>query len=67
MPTEGTILVCPECGRNMEGLDPEGHSLVHYPEYLDPATSGKRAKVIQAKILAGGVTPDEYAKLHEEV
>jgi len=60
-------LVCPECGRSMEGLDPEGHALSHFPVYLDPAKSSKLAAKIQKLIQKGGVTPQEYIKLHEEV
>lgn len=66
MADKPTVLVCPECGVSMEGLDPVGHALTHYPEYLDPAISGKKARVIQAKILEGGVSPEDYQKLHEE-
>jgi hypothetical protein len=51
----------------MEGLDPEGHALSHFPVYLDPAKSSKLAAKIQKLIQKGGVTPQEYIKLHEEV
>lgn len=60
-------LVCPECGVEMKGLDPEGHALAHYPVYLDPAKSSKLAIKRQAQILAGGVTKDQYVKEHSEV
>ncbi len=60
-------LVCPECGVSMKGLDPEGHSLTHYPEYLDPAKSSKEARKRQKQILAGGVPLEVYQKEHAEV
>ncbi len=56
-------LVCPECGRDMAGLNPVGHALTHYPDYLDPARSSRKARAIKAKIESGGVTPEEFAKL----
>lgn len=59
-------LVCPECGVDMAGVDPYAHMLVHYPEYLDPAKSGKLAKVRQAQIVNGGVPASEYLKTHTE-
>lgn len=61
------VKVCPECGVELAGLDLEGHSLTHYPEYLDPAKSGKDAKNRQKLILAGGVSKADYLKLHREV
>ena len=55
-------LVCPECGADMSKLDPQGHSLSHYPDYLDPAKSSAGAKANQKRILAGGVRLSEYLK-----
>lgn len=60
------IKVCPECGVELKGYDLEGHSLTHYPDYLDPAKSSKMAMKRKAQLLAGGVTPDEYNKTHTE-
>lgn len=57
------IRVCPECGRDLTGVNPRAHSLEHYPEYLDPARSSKEARKMQALINAGGVTIDEYEKM----
>ncbi len=59
-------LVCPECGVELKGLDIEGHSLTHWPEYLDPAKSSKEARKRQAALLKGGVTKDQYLKDHTE-
>jgi len=59
--------VCPECGKDMSKLDPEGHSLEHFPEYLDPARSGKLAIKRQKLILAGGVPLAQYLAEHAEV
>lgn len=67
MPEKTASKVCPECGVSLEGLDVYGHSLTHYPEYLDPAKSGKEAHKRQALLLAGGVTVEEFNKLHSEV
>lgn len=53
-------LVCPECGVDMNNLDPEGHSLSHYPEYLDPAKTSVTARNHQRLILAGGVPKSAY-------
>lgn len=61
------VKVCPECGVDMSKLDPYAHSLVHYPDYLDPAKSSKESRKRQAQIQAGGVTVEVYKKLHEEV
>ena len=60
------VKVCPECGIDMSTVDPVGHALSHYPEYLDPAKSGKLAIKRQAQILAGGVSRDVYLKEHKE-
>lgn len=57
--------VCPECGAPMAGLDPVAHALSHYPEYLDPAKSGKEAKRNQALIRAGGVPLSAYENMKE--
>ena len=57
---------CPECGALMDNLDYVGHSLTHYPEYLDPAKSSKEARKFQKLILAGGVTYSEYVDYHVE-
>lgn len=57
--------VCPECGVDMTGLDPMGHSLSHYPDYLDPARSSKESRKRQAQIQAGGVSLEVYQKEHE--
>lgn len=54
--------VCPECGISLDGKDLVGHSLVHFPEYLDPAKSSKKARKHQELILKGGVTVAEYEK-----
>lgn len=62
-----TVKVCPECGRDLMGLDVEGHSLTHYPEYLDPAKSSKEARKRQQLLLKGGVTREEYQKMRMEV
>ncbi len=56
--------VCPECGADMTHLDPEGHSLTHWPDYLDPAKSSKEARRRQALTLKGGVTQAEFDKIH---
>lgn len=61
-----TKLVCPECGKAMTGLDPYGHALSHFPEYLDPAKSSKLAIKRQKQILAGGVTLEVYQTEHTE-
>lgn len=66
MPDKPTGKVCPECGVSLDDLDVVGHSLTHYPEYLDPAKSGKDARNRQQLLLKGGVTVDEYNKLHKE-
>ena len=58
--------VCPECGISLVGIDPIGHSLVHFPEYLDPAKSSKKARKHQELILKGGVTQAEYEKAKED-
>lgn len=60
-----TGFVCPECGAVMSRLDPEGHALSHFPEYLDPAKSSPEARKRRTAILAGGVSPEVYAKIHE--
>jgi len=67
MADKSVVLVCPECGADMTQLDTEAHSLTHFPEYLDPAKAGKGARSRQKMILSGGVSPEVYAKLHEEV
>ncbi len=59
-------LVCPECGVDMSNLDPEGHALVHYPDYLDPAKTSKEARKYQKLILSGGVSQGQYQSLHKE-
>lgn len=60
------VKVCPECGIDMSKVKPEGHALLHFPEYLDPSKSGKLAIKRQKQILEGGVTLAEYKKAHEE-
>ncbi len=59
------IKVCPECGKDMLVLDPVGHSLSHYPEYLDPARSSAKARERQKQILAGGVPQTVYIAEHK--
>lgn len=59
-------LVCPECGKDMSKLNKVAHALEHYPEYLDPARSGKLARKRQALILAGGVPYSVYVAEHKE-
>lgn len=60
--------VCPECGASMATLDPYGHMLTHYPEFLEPAKSSKNARRNQKEILEGGVSVETYNKrLKEEV
>jgi hypothetical protein len=59
-------LVCPECGADMAQLDPMGHSLTHYPEFLDPAKSSPKARASQKAILAGGVSKAVYLKKFEQ-
>ena len=54
--------VCPECGISLEGIDLVGHALVHFPEYLDPAKSSKKARNHQTLLLKGGVTVADYVK-----
>ncbi len=61
-----TTKVCPECGVSLASLSLEGHALSHYPDYLDPAKSGKLAKIRQKLILSGGVTPEQFKKEHTE-
>lgn len=61
-----TKLVCPECGADMSKLDPYGHALSHFPEYLDPAKSSKLAIKRQKLILAGGVPVTVYDSEHKE-
>lgn len=58
--------VCPECGADLTNLDPVGHALTHYPEYLDPAKSSKVSMKRQKQILAGGVSQETYIKEHTE-
>lgn len=65
-PVKPTLLVCPECGVSMAGLDYHAHALTHFPEYLDPVKSSKLAIKRQKAILAGGVTQAEYEKAHKE-
>lgn len=60
--TKPTGLVCPECGMSMDGLDFHAHSLTHWPEYLDPARSSKKAIANQKATLSGGVTIAQYIK-----
>jgi len=60
-------LVCPECGADMSNLDPYGHALTHWPEYLDPVKSSKEAIKRQFLTIKGGVTFVDYRKLHGEV
>lgn len=60
-----TGLVCPECGVSMDGVDPAGHSLSHYPDYLDPSKSSKLAIKRQKLIQAGGVPLDVYLAEHQ--
>lgn len=67
MPEEKVIFVCPECGVNLEGLDINGHSLTHFPDYLDPVKAGKEARKRQKLLLDGGVTIEQYDILHLEV
>ncbi len=55
--------VCPECGVSLKALDIYAHSLVHYPDYLDPAKSSKEAKKRKELLLNGGVTVKEYNTL----
>lgn len=57
--------VCPECGVELEGRNLIAHALSHYPEYLDPAKSSKKARERQKLILAGGVTKLQYLKTQE--
>ena len=57
--------VCPECGASMGEIDPEGHALTHWVEYLDPAKSSGEARKRQKQVLTGGVTVSEYRKSHE--
>ncbi len=57
-----TKKVCPECGRDLEGVDVEAHSLSHWPVVLDPATSSKEAKARKRLLEQGGVTEGEYLK-----
>ncbi len=59
------VKYCPECGADMSTLDPEGHALTHWPDYLDPAKSSKAARMRQLLTLNGGVTDAEYKKLHK--
>lgn len=61
-----TNLVCAECGVSMVGLDPHGHMLTHFPEYLDPAKSSKLSIKRQKQILAGGISKEQYIKDHTE-
>ncbi len=61
-----TSKVCPECGVSLEGLDNAAHSLSHWPEFLDPAVSGKEARKRQAQLLNGGVSKAEFDKTHQE-
>ncbi|MEN4013996.1 MAG: hypothetical protein ROW48_18345 [Bellilinea sp.] len=56
------IRVCPETGRNLDGVDLVAHALMLYPEYLDPARSSPEARKRQAEILAGGIPLSEYNK-----
>ena len=63
--TEQTIKVskvCPECGISLEGVDYHAHSLMHWPDYLDPAKSSKEARKRKALLDAGGVTKGEYLR-----
>lgn len=61
-----TIKVCPECGKDLTGLDLIGHSLTHFPEYLDLAKSSKLARERQKQLLAGGVTKEAFDKAHKK-
>lgn len=56
--------ICPVCGVDLTGLNLFGHMLSHYPEFLDPAKSSALAIKCQKLLLAGGVTPDQFKKLH---
>ena len=60
-----TSKVCPECGISLDGIDKAAHSLTHWPEYLDPAKSGKDARKRQAMLLNGGVSKADFMRLHE--
>lgn len=60
------VMVCPECGVDMTNLNPEGHALAHYPDYLDPAKTSKEARNYQKLIRSGGVSKEHYQALHKE-
>lgn len=63
---ETDFKVCPECGKSLKGQNLFAHSLLHFPQYLDPAKSSKLAIKRQAQIIGGGVTREVYIKEHEE-
>lgn len=60
------VLVCPECGVDMSGIDPEAHARSHWPDVLDKAKASKEAFKRQSQCISGGVTLAEYAKAHKE-
>jgi len=35
---------CPECGEDLEGLDPVGHALSHWPESIPDRPEYKEAR-----------------------
>lgn len=59
--------VCPECGADMSKLDPNGHSLTHWPSFLDPARSSVEARKRQEQTLAGGIPASEFRLLEKEI
>lgn len=59
-------MVCPECGVPLDGIDLRAHSLTHWPEYLDPARSSKKARVRQERLSMGGVTAEYFVNEDKE-
>jgi len=46
---------CPECGKDLEGVDLVGHANSHWDPNIKDAELGPEAQKRKAQLLAGGV------------
>jgi hypothetical protein len=68
-PAGGGTNVCPECGQDLASVNLEAHAALHYPDVShlhDPVYrhEHKAGKERREQLLSGGVSPDEFTKLH---
>lgn len=57
--------VCPECGRDLDGIKLDAHYREHYPEFMDPARTDPRARAVARLLRDGGVSEDVYLQLKD--